>query len=716
MFHTKKIIILLIIFSAVASATVINVPTDYLTIQQAITAATNGDTIQIAAGTYPEQVTLTGTNRKALTFIGEGPTTVICPTSIPQLFPRYNSFTQNTAAIFVVDSVASVGPVVIQNLKIDGSGITTMPAGANMLGGIQFRESGGIIANVIIEGFVISLSAYINAFYFSDVWEPGSVVEIAHSKIKDYTKFGIVCNGAYATGNFHHDSIIGLGIVSYTYAGGGIQFGYSSTGSVAHNYIKDNVSGGTSTWCACGVLGYEAANVSVTNNVFEGNESAIHFEYTSSANVLDNTIISPVKGPNTGWAGGIGMAAWSKATDKRPLALPFDSDAIMPSKDVYNYTVNQNSIIGDDEQDTEGIWVYNGGTHTFNITANRNNLSDWDYGFSLYQTGVNVNGVYNNIFGNHYGVVKNNAPAADLQNCWWGHASGPYHATLNPSGQGDTVSDYVNFSNWLLTEYGPKTIIATAYGNGTITPSGTVIVEYGADTTFTITANIGYQIDSVLVDGVNQGVLTQYTFENVTDNHTIAAYFSALTSGWISKAPVNTNLTPSVEKVIKEGGALVGVGDDYLYAFIGTKTNVFRKYTIATNSWETRESLPFGFKYPNQEINKKYIGKGAALCYDGDSLIYATRGNGTWDFWVYNIDDTRWRSLKPVPSPKKLKIGTALAYSNGRVYILTGGHKPTDSTNFYAYDVANDTWIVREGLECTPTSKPLKAGTAMTVL
>ncbi|MEO0077279.1 MAG: T9SS type A sorting domain-containing protein, partial [candidate division WOR-3 bacterium] len=196
------------------------------------------------------------------------------------------------------------------------------------------------------------------------------------------------------------------------------------------------------------------------------------------------------------------------------------------------------------------------------------------------------------------------------------------------------------------------------------------------------------------------------------------------TPGWTQKQPVNTNLVPAVNNVIKDGGALVGVGNE-LYAFIGTKTNVFRKYTIGTKSgWETVESLPFGFKYkPETGVdttarNKKFVGKGAALCYDGVSKIYATRGNGTWDFWVYDINNPGWTMLKHVPTPKgkPLKIGTALTYYNGNVYLLAGGHKPTDTTNFYAYNVADSTWTKLAGLECSPTYKPLKAGTAMTVL
>ena len=63
-------------------------------------------------------------------------------------------------------------------------------------------------------------------------------------------------------------------------------------------------------------------------------------------------------------------------------------------------------------------------------------------------------------------------------------------------------------------------------GNGTIQPSGTVIVNQGADKSFTIEPDPGYSISAVLVDGVFAGVITSYKFENVTADHTISASFA----------------------------------------------------------------------------------------------------------------------------------------------------------------------------------------------
>ncbi|MCX5998458.1 MAG: hypothetical protein NTU41_02405 [Chloroflexi bacterium] len=68
-------------------------------------------------------------------------------------------------------------------------------------------------------------------------------------------------------------------------------------------------------------------------------------------------------------------------------------------------------------------------------------------------------------------------------------------------------------------------ITATAGANGSIAPSGDIVVSAGASRTFTVTANTGYHIAGVLVDGVSVGKPDSYVFSNVTSCHTIAASF-----------------------------------------------------------------------------------------------------------------------------------------------------------------------------------------------
>ena len=72
-------------------------------------------------------------------------------------------------------------------------------------------------------------------------------------------------------------------------------------------------------------------------------------------------------------------------------------------------------------------------------------------------------------------------------------------------------------------------ITASANSNGSITPSGAVTVAGGTDQTFTISADLNYEIMDVLVDGVSVGAVASHTFNNVTDDHVIAVSFVALT-------------------------------------------------------------------------------------------------------------------------------------------------------------------------------------------
>ena len=69
------------------------------------------------------------------------------------------------------------------------------------------------------------------------------------------------------------------------------------------------------------------------------------------------------------------------------------------------------------------------------------------------------------------------------------------------------------------------TITASAGSHGTITPSGTATVNFGATAAYTITPAAGYVVEDVTVDGMTMGAVNAYTFTNVTANHTINATF-----------------------------------------------------------------------------------------------------------------------------------------------------------------------------------------------
>ena len=75
------------------------------------------------------------------------------------------------------------------------------------------------------------------------------------------------------------------------------------------------------------------------------------------------------------------------------------------------------------------------------------------------------------------------------------------------------------------TDDSPNTITATAGPNGSISPSGAVVVQPDQAQTFTITPDTGYDIQDVLVDGVSVGARTSVTFMSAIKDHTITASF-----------------------------------------------------------------------------------------------------------------------------------------------------------------------------------------------
>jgi hypothetical protein len=83
------------------------------------------------------------------------------------------------------------------------------------------------------------------------------------------------------------------------------------------------------------------------------------------------------------------------------------------------------------------------------------------------------------------------------------------------------------------------TINTTSGAGGSISPSGSVTVNKGANQAFTITPSTGYSIAAVTVDGTAVGAVSTYTFSNVMTNHTIAASFAISKTSLASVNPTS---------------------------------------------------------------------------------------------------------------------------------------------------------------------------------
>jgi len=102
-------------------------------------------------------------------------------------------------------------------------------------------------------------------------------------------------------------------------------------------------------------------------------------------------------------------------------------------------------------------------------------------------------------------------------------------------------------------EFNVFTITASAGGNGTISPSGVVSVNYGGSQSFAITPNTGYHVADVLVNGSSVGAVTSYTFNNVTANHTISATFAINVYTITASAGANGSISQSGAVSVNHG-------------------------------------------------------------------------------------------------------------------------------------------------------------------
>ena len=203
-----------------------------------------------------------------------------------------------------------------------------------------------------------------------------------------------------------------------------------------------------------------------------------------------------------------------------------------------------------------------------------------------------------------------------------------------------------------VTFIATHTIAASAGSNGSISPSGGVIVNSGANQAFTITPNNGYVIYDVLVDSSSVGKVSSHTFYNVTGNHTISASFvdtctitaSAGSNGSISPpgaVPVTPganrifNISPAsgymVSNVLVDG---ISVGAVTSHKF----TNVIADHTISASfilAGGNYNPASGNLKYTYDDLNRLKI------------IDDITAGNKV----EYQYDEVGNRTLKTITLP-----------------------------------------------------------------
>ena len=103
----------------------------------------------------------------------------------------------------------------------------------------------------------------------------------------------------------------------------------------------------------------------------------------------------------------------------------------------------------------------------------------------------------------------------------------------------DVKQDYCLVAAFMKENQQTHTVFARVEGaGGTISPTGKISVAHGGAVMYSIIPKKDYKVESVVVDGVNVGTNTSYTFTAVTDDHEIVVKFSKKASDSANDASV----------------------------------------------------------------------------------------------------------------------------------------------------------------------------------
>jgi parallel beta-helix repeat protein len=241
------------------------------TIGPAVAAAAVGDTIQVCAGTYDEQVAVT---KNDLTITGAG----IGRTTIRPTTTSVNTVALRTGlpsvALVLIDGVTGV---TVRGLTIDGSA-ASLPSDCPPYFGLFYRNASGIVDSVRVTGIVPCVS--VGIFVQSPIDGSGSAkVTIRGSAVDNYGFFGIICNELGTECTIKNNVIVGRGAEAF----GGIQIGFNAGARVTENVVRENLC--TFDFCgpdplaqgqAAGILAFGARQGTViADNKISDNDAGI---------------------------------------------------------------------------------------------------------------------------------------------------------------------------------------------------------------------------------------------------------------------------------------------------------------------------------------------------------------------------------------------------------------------------------------------------------
>lgn len=184
----------------------------------------------------------------------------------------------------------------------------------------------------------------------------------------------------------------------------------------------------------------------------------------------------------------------------------------------------------------------------------------------------------------------------------------------DPDGYADMKADAILADLFQDVRY----IDASANNGGVISPEGRTNLTSGDSMTYSITPFSGYHISDVTVDGQSVGAVDSYTFDNVTDNHTIAVTFARDSGGNSGGGSDDSDPTYAIRASAGNGGSIspkgtvrVEKGDSKTYTITADKGYAIADVTVNGKSVGAVDSYTFKNVTSDQTIRATFALEGA---------------------------------------------------------------------------------------------------------
>ncbi|MCX8480648.1 MAG: hypothetical protein ORN58_01885, partial [Sediminibacterium sp.] len=175
------------------------------------------------------------------------------------------------------------------------------------------------------------------------------------------------------------------------------------------------------------------------------------------------------------------------------------------------------------------------------------------------------------------------------------------------------------------------TITSSAGIGGGISPQGIATLNYGSKPRYTFTPNIGFVLDTLLVNGVKVDSISSYTFDSVKADQTILVKFKVQTFTVTSSAGMGGGISPLGDSIVNYGAKLrytITPDTGYLidtFFVNGIKVDSLNSYTFIANENTTIKAL-FKIKtyYLIATFDNGIIHSVDSILYDSNTLVRYT--------------------------------------------------------------------------------------------